>query len=67
MDISFANQALSAKFMLRNNKSLDNDIYSVPEDIDRSIARLKLNAMGVKIDKLTHEQKRYLSSWEMGT
>jgi adenosylhomocysteinase len=67
MDMSFANQALSAEFMLQNSKSLENDVYSVPEDIDREIARLKLNAMGVKIDKLTPEQKKYLASWEMGT
>jgi adenosylhomocysteinase len=67
MDMSFANQALSAEFMLQNSASLENDVYSVPQDIDRSIARLKLNAMGVKIDKLTPEQKKYLASWEMGT
>jgi adenosylhomocysteinase len=67
MDMSFANQALSAEFMLQNSKSLENDVYSVPEDIDKEIARLKLNAMGVKIDKLTPEQKKYLASWEMGT
>jgi len=58
---------LSAEFMLQNSKSLENDVYSVPEDIDQEIARLKLNAMGVKIDKLTPEQKKYLASWEMGT
>jgi adenosylhomocysteinase len=67
MDMSFANQALSAEFMLQNSKSLENDVYSVPEDIDQEIARLKLNAMGVKIDMLTTEQKKYLASWEMGT
>ncbi|NTW60405.1 MAG: adenosylhomocysteinase [Nitrospirae bacterium] len=67
MDMSFANQALSAEFMLRNSSTLENDVYSVPQDIDTEIARLKLNAMGVKIDKLTPEQKKYLASWEMGT
>ncbi len=67
MDMSFANQALSAEFMLRNSRDLENDVYSVPEDIDKEIARLKLNAMGVKIDKLTPEQQKYLASWEMGT
>jgi adenosylhomocysteinase len=67
MDMSFANQALSAEFMLQNSASLENDVYSVPQDIDSEIARLKLNAMGVKIDKLTPEQKKYLASWEMGT
>jgi adenosylhomocysteinase len=67
MDMRFANQALSAEFMLRNSATLENDVYSVPQDIDTEIARLKLNAMGVKIDKLTPEQKKYLASWEMGT
>lgn len=67
MDMSFANQALSAEYMLLNSESLKNDVYPVPEDIDREIARLKLDAMGVKIDKLTPEQKKYLASWEMGT
>jgi adenosylhomocysteinase len=67
MDMSFANQALSAEFMLRNSRDLENDVYSVPEDIDMEIARLKLNAMGVKIDKLTPEQQKYLASWKMGT
>jgi len=67
MDMSFANQALSAEFMLQNSASLENDVYSVPQVIDTEIARLKLNAMGVKIDKLTPEQKKYLASWEMGT
>jgi adenosylhomocysteinase len=67
MDMSFANQALSAEFMLQNSTSLENEVYGVPEEIDKEIARLKLNAMGVKIDKLTPEQKKYLASWEMGT
>lgn len=67
MDMSFANQALSAEYMLLNSERLKNDVYPVPEDIDREIARLKLDAMGVKIDKLTAEQKKYLASWEMGT
>jgi adenosylhomocysteinase len=67
MDMSFANQALSAEFMLRNNRDLEDDVYAVPADIDKEIARLKLNAMGVRIDKLTPEQQKYLASWEMGT
>ncbi len=67
MDMSFANQALSAEYMVENAKSLENTVYSVPENIDKEIARLKLNAMGIKIDKLTKEQKEYLASWEMGT
>jgi adenosylhomocysteinase len=67
MDMSFANQALSAEYMLKNSKKLKNEVYGVPEKIDKEIARLKLNAMGVFIDKLTPEQKQYLASWEMGT
>ncbi|GAK61605.1 adenosylhomocysteinase [Candidatus Vecturithrix granuli] len=67
MDMSFANQALSVEFMLKNAKTLEKTVYAVPEDIDREIARLKLEAMGVTIDVLTEEQKAYLVSWEMGT
>ncbi len=67
MDMSFANQAFSAEYMLKNSKKLKKQVYGVPEKIDKEIARLKLNAMGVKIDKLTAEQKKYLASWEMGT
>jgi len=67
MDMSFANQALSAEYMLGNYKRLAKDVHVVPEAIDREIARLKIAASGVKIDRLTPEQKKYLSSWEMGT
>lgn len=67
MDMSFANQALSAEYMLKNAKKLKKEVYGVPKNIDKEIARLKLNAMGVTIDKLTSEQKKYLASWEMGT
>ncbi len=67
MDMSFANQALSAEYMSKNHKKLRNDVYKVPEEIDKNIARLKLKSMGAKIDTLTPEQKKYLSSWEMGT
>ncbi|MCL5024847.1 MAG: adenosylhomocysteinase [Nitrospirae bacterium] len=67
MDMSFANQALCAEFMVRNAKKLEKKVYSVPEKIDREIARLKLKAMDRKIDTLTPEQKKYLKSWEMGT
>jgi adenosylhomocysteinase len=67
MDMSFANQALSAEFLLRNCKELENEVSAVPADIDKEIARLKLNAMGIRIDRLTPEQQRYLASWEMGT
>jgi adenosylhomocysteinase len=53
--------------MLKNSKKLKKQVYPVPEDIDKEIARLKLNAVAVRIDKLTPEQKKYLASWEMGT
>jgi adenosylhomocysteinase len=67
MDMSFANQALSAEYMVKNNKNLAKQVYSVPEDIDKEIARIKLAAMGVNIDTLTPEQANYLNSWEEGT
>ena len=67
MDMSFANQALGAEYMIRNAGQLEKRVYNVPEEIDREIARLKLEAMGVKIDKLTEEQVKYLNSWEEGT
>ncbi len=67
MDMSFANQALCAEFVVKNHKKLQNEVYSVPAEIDRKIAFLKLRAMGIKIDILTAEQKNYLESWEMGT
>jgi adenosylhomocysteinase len=67
MDMSFANQALSVEYMVKNADKLENKVYGVPDEIDREIARLKLNAMGVKIDKLTPAQEKYLNSWEEGT
>jgi adenosylhomocysteinase len=67
MDMSFANQALSAEYMVKNASTLEKKVYSVPEDIDKEIARIKLAAMGVKIDTLTPEQVKYLNSWEEGT
>ncbi len=67
MDMSFANQALGAEYMLKNADKLEKRVYDVPEEIDREIARLKLLAMGVKIDTLTDEQVKYLGSWEEGT
>jgi adenosylhomocysteinase len=67
MDMSFANQALSVEYMVKNADKLDKKVYSVPAEIDSEIARLKLNAMGVQIDKLTPEQQKYLNSWEEGT
>ena len=67
MDMSFANQALSAEWMVKNHESLIPQVYGVPVEIDREVARLKLAAMGVEIDELTAEQAAYLSSWEHGT
>lgn len=67
MDMSFANQALSAEYMVRQHEQLGNRVYTVPEEIDREIARLKLRAMEIEIDTLTEEQRAYLSSWEEGT
>jgi adenosylhomocysteinase len=67
MDMSFANQALAAEFMVKNAKTLEKRVYSVPAEVDAEIARIKLAAMGVKIDNLTPEQVKYLNSWEEGT
>jgi adenosylhomocysteinase len=67
MDMSFANQALAVAHMIQNAASLENKVYSVPLEIDREIARLKLATMGVSIDKLTPVQKKYLADWEEGT
>ena len=67
MDMSFANQALSLEYIVKNRDKLDNQVYGVPVDIDLEIARLKLEAMGIKIDTLTEEQEKYLNSWEHGT
>jgi adenosylhomocysteinase len=67
MDMSFANQALGAEWLMQNGSSLDKRVYTIPTDIDQEIARLKLKAMGVEIDTLTPEQEKYLLSWEEGT
>ncbi|MDD3519866.1 MAG: adenosylhomocysteinase [Actinomycetota bacterium] len=70
MDMSFANQALSADYIVglnKEGKSLEKKVYAVPENIDKNIAELKLNSMGIEIDKLTPEQEEYLSSWHLGT
>jgi adenosylhomocysteinase len=67
MDMSFANQALSVEYMVKNADKLEKRVYGVPQEIDTEIARLKLDAMGVQIDRLTPEQEKYLSSWEEGT
>jgi adenosylhomocysteinase len=67
MDMSFANQALSTEFLARQDQPLPVDVYDVPEEIDSEVARLKLASMGIEIDTLTDEQKKYLASWEEGT
>ncbi len=67
MDMSFANQALAAEYLLRHGSRLPRQVHRVPEEIDREIASLKLQTMGVQIDRLTEEQSRYLSSWHQGT
>lgn len=67
MDMSFANQALVAEYLAKSGRSLEPNVYTVPSDIDQTVARLKLEAMGVGIDELTPEQKKYLQSWEEGT
>jgi adenosylhomocysteinase len=67
MDMSFANQALSAELIFKEGKNFEKKVYVVPKEIDEEIARLKLFSMNINIDKLTDEQEKYLSSWEMGT
>jgi len=67
MDMSFADQALSVEYMVKNHKSLENRVYKVPEDLDKRVARLKLESTGIKIDRLTPEQEEYLAGWNEGT
>ena len=67
MDMSFANQALCMEYLVKNQGKLEKKVYSVPEEIDKNVARLKLDAMGIKIDTLTPEQQDYLNSWQEGT
>jgi adenosylhomocysteinase len=67
MDMSFANQALCTEWMVKNHAKLERQVYTVPPEIDKEIARMKLKSMNVKIDSLTAEQQKYLTSWEMGT
>jgi adenosylhomocysteinase len=67
MDMSFADQALCSEYIRKNSKRLENRVYIVPKEIDQEVARLKLKSMGIAIDNLTEEQKKYLESWEMGT
>lgn len=67
MDMSFANQSLASEWMIKNAKTLEKKVYSVPDEMDREIARLKLESIGCSIDTLTEKQVKYLSSWEEGT
>ncbi len=67
MDMSFANQALCLEYIVKNRGKLEAKVYSVPEKIDKQVARLKLDAMGIEIDTLTSEQQQYLTSWQEGT
>ena len=67
MDMSFADQALSVDYMVKNHKSLEKKVYRVPDDLDKRVAKLKLESMGIKIDKLTPEQEEYLAGWSEGT
>ena len=67
MDMSFANQALCLEYIVKNRERLETKVYPVPEEIDKQVARLKLNSMGINIDRLTPEQEEYLTSWEQGT
>ncbi len=65
--MSFAIQALTAEYIAKNHENLESKVYAVPEEIDNEVAWLKLQAMGIKIDELTDEQKRYLEEWKEGT
>ncbi len=67
MDMSFANQALSVEYLVKNHKSLEHKVFPVPEELDKKVAKLKLESMGIKIDRLTPEQEEYLASWSEGT
>ena len=67
MDMSFANQVLAALYLVKNQGKLKAKVYTLPERIDKQVAKLKLQAMGVRYDRLTDEQKQYLSSWKEGT
>ena len=67
MDMSFAVQALTTEYAVKKRGKLGAEVYDVPQEIDEWVASLKLKSMGIKIDKLTPEQKKYLASWEMGT
>ena len=65
MDMSFANQALGIEFLVKNKGNLENKLYTLPENVDKEIAELKLKSMGIEIDTLTEEQQKYLNSWDV--
>ncbi len=65
--MSFANQAQAVEYLAQNHASLEKKVFPVPDELDRRVARMKLESMGVKIDRLTPEQERYLASWSEGT
>ena len=67
MDMSFADQSLSCEYMVKNHASLENKVYTVPVELDKRVAKLKLESLGIKIDRLTSEQEEYLASWSEGT
>ena len=67
MDMSFANQALSVEYIVKNSKNLEKKVYKVPKEIDQEVAKLKLECLGIEIDELSKRQKKYLESWEEGT
>ncbi len=67
MDMSFADQALSVEYLVKNHASLEKKVFPVPEELDKRVAKLKLESMGIKIDRLTPEQEEYLASWSEGT
>ena len=67
MDMSFADQSLSVEYMVKNHKKLERTVYRVPDELDKRVARLKLESMGIKIDRLTPEQEEYLAGWSEGT
>jgi adenosylhomocysteinase len=67
MDMSFADQALSVEYMVKNFKTLEKRVYKVPEELDKRVAKLKLESVGIKIDRLTPEQEEYLAGWSEGT
>ena len=67
MDMSFADQALSVEHMVKNYSKLEKAVYTVPVELDKRVAKLKLESMGIKIDRLTPEQEEYLAGWSEGT